>query len=198
MPKVTRCSILQGKFGAPSPKPTDLLFIGPTRPRASLRKCESPVCSKGVSIGLEGHGGAFQTAKLKEYPGDLCKALFNHPFGLDGRARPLNCRSTWRAIYSSIEPSCDFQATARRASYADGSGFQCRCKGNLSLLFAIRFCKLIVGYGEYPLDMPENQKIRNLVWLKRIEGSFLFEGNLWLIWRCSLSSDPLIEMPSGS
>ena len=29
----------------------------------------------GTSIGLERGGGAFQTAKLKEYPGDLCKAL---------------------------------------------------------------------------------------------------------------------------
>eukprot|EP00434_Breviolum_minutum_P013710 symbB.v1.2.012087.t3/scaffold822.1/size350215/14 len=75
MPKVVRCSILQGKFGAPSPKPTSLLFIGPSQPRASLRKCEAPVCSMGTSIGLERGGGAFQTAKLKEYPGDLCKAL---------------------------------------------------------------------------------------------------------------------------
>lgn len=73
MPK--RCSILQGKFGAPSPKPTSLLFIGPSQPRASLRKCEALVCSKGTSIGLERGGSAFQTAKLKEYPGDLCKAL---------------------------------------------------------------------------------------------------------------------------
>ena len=75
MARTTRCCILQGKFGAPSPKPTSLLFVGPRDPRRSLRKFESNKCSTGVSIGLEASGRAFKTAKLKEYPGDLCAGL---------------------------------------------------------------------------------------------------------------------------
>ena len=72
---VTKCTIRQGQYGAPSPKPTTLLFVGPKNPAKSLKHFEAEECSKGVSIGLESGGRVFQTAKLKEYPGPLCAAL---------------------------------------------------------------------------------------------------------------------------
>ena len=75
---MTRCTIYQGRYGAPSPKPTNLLFVGPSDPRRSLRQFEAKECSKGVSIGLEQTAQgrtAFQTSKLKEYPGGLCRAI---------------------------------------------------------------------------------------------------------------------------
>ena len=72
---VTKCTIRQGQYGAPSPKPTTLLFVGPKNPAKSLQAFQAAECSKGVSIGLESGGRVFQTAKLKEYPGPLCAAL---------------------------------------------------------------------------------------------------------------------------
>ncbi len=73
--RVQRCTVLQGRYGAPSPKPTCLLFVGPSTPAASLKRYEAATCAKGISIGLEKDRKTFQTSKLKEYPSGLCEAL---------------------------------------------------------------------------------------------------------------------------
>lgn len=74
-PAIHRCTVLQGRYGAPSPKPTTFLIAGPKDPSATLHGFASSHCSTGVSIGLEADSKKFQTSKLKEYPPQLCKAL---------------------------------------------------------------------------------------------------------------------------
>lgn len=75
LPGVERLRISQGLFGAPTPKPTDLLainlkklpiFLNQWRTRSEL--------PKGQAIGLT-EEGFFRTALLKEYPPALCGAL---------------------------------------------------------------------------------------------------------------------------
>ena len=66
--------MLQGQFGAASPKPTDFVIHGPTDPMAVFNRMASR-CNRGTTIGLTADGRGFRTAKLKEYPGPLCRAL---------------------------------------------------------------------------------------------------------------------------
>lgn len=73
--RVQLCTVQQGRYGAPSPKPTGLLFVGPAAPRTTLEKHASKHCARGTTIGLSNDGKTFQTAKLKEYPQGLCFAL---------------------------------------------------------------------------------------------------------------------------
>ena len=74
-PGVTRRRLAQGLFGAPSPKPTDLLVVNLPDLAMELRKwmtrSELP---KGRAIGLsqEGH---WRTGFLKEYPPAFCGAM---------------------------------------------------------------------------------------------------------------------------
>ena len=69
------CTVQQGRYGAPSPKPTSFLFVGPASPSTTLKKHASKHCAQGTTIGLSSDGKSFQTAKLKEYPQGLCFAL---------------------------------------------------------------------------------------------------------------------------
>ena len=67
--------VLQGQFGAPSPKPTHLLSLNLPELPAALRECA--VCEqppKRSAIGLQ-TDGQWATAKLKEYPPALCFAF---------------------------------------------------------------------------------------------------------------------------
>ena len=74
-PAMHRIRLLQGHYGASSPKPTDLLVVGPANPKRSLVKHATPMCANGTNIGLDETGRHFKTAHLKEYPGLLCRGL---------------------------------------------------------------------------------------------------------------------------
>lgn len=64
--------VLQGYFGADSPKPTTLMLSGVELPDAQHceRSLRSATCAKGSNIGLE--GGKWRTSHLKEYPPAFC------------------------------------------------------------------------------------------------------------------------------
>lgn len=84
-PGVTRRRVAQGLFGAPSPKPTDLMVINlpdlPLELRRWMTRTELP---KGKAIGLNKEG-KWQTGFLKEYPPAFCGALATAiRCGLDG------------------------------------------------------------------------------------------------------------------
>ena len=84
-PGVNRHRLAQGLFGAPSPKPTDLLTINLPRLVQHLHawriRAELPV---GKAIGLN-HEGQWKTGYLKEYPPAMCGALADaFRTGLDG------------------------------------------------------------------------------------------------------------------
>ena len=75
LPGVEVLLVLQGHFGAPSPKPTHLLSLNLPGLPAALRECA--VCEqppKRSAIGLQ-TDGQWATAKLKEYPPALCFAF---------------------------------------------------------------------------------------------------------------------------
>ena len=75
LPGVEVLHVLQGHFGAPSPKPTHLLSLNLPGLPAALRECA--VCEqppKRSAIGLQ-TDGQWATAKLKEYPPALCFAF---------------------------------------------------------------------------------------------------------------------------
>ena len=72
-----RLRVLQGYFGAKSPKPTDLLCINITeKAEEMLLSGRTTPLPKTASIG-KGKDGKWLTTSLKEYPGDLCKVLAN-------------------------------------------------------------------------------------------------------------------------
>ena len=74
-PGVTRRRLAQGLFGAPSPKPTDLLVINLPALALELRKWMTrPELPKGKAIGLD-QDGHWRTGFLKEYPPAFCGAL---------------------------------------------------------------------------------------------------------------------------
>ena len=84
-PGVNRQRLAQGLFGAPSPKPTDLLTINlpclVQHLHAWMIRKELPV---GTAIGLN-HEGQWKTGYLKEYPPAMCGALADAlRSGLDG------------------------------------------------------------------------------------------------------------------
>ena len=64
--------VLQGYFGADSPKPTTLMLSGVEL--AEVQNCEqtmrSATCAKGSNIGLK--DGKWRTGHLKEYPPEFC------------------------------------------------------------------------------------------------------------------------------
>ena len=75
---VKRADILQGWYGAKSPKPTSLLFgAGPLVDIDGILKkmrCDS-VLPKSLVMGYDCQAREFHTASLKNYPGGLCKAI---------------------------------------------------------------------------------------------------------------------------
>lgn len=75
-PAVKRWRFFQGHYGAPSPKPTDILLVHP--PDNYLEILEGfksrQWLPKEVSIGRTAQG-AYKTQRLKEYPVPLCRAL---------------------------------------------------------------------------------------------------------------------------
>ena len=73
-PAATFITVQQGRYGAPSPKPTGLLFVGPKRPNDIMKKFAGR-CTSGTCIGYDVQKKAFRTAQLKEYPPKLCQAL---------------------------------------------------------------------------------------------------------------------------
>ena len=82
LPGVEVLSVMQGLFGAPSPKPTHLLSLNLPGLPAVLNECA--VCEKPPkrsAIGLQ-QDGQWATTKLKEYPPALClafaKCFFTH------------------------------------------------------------------------------------------------------------------------
>ena len=74
-PGVERRRLAQGLFGAPSPKPTDLMVINlpdlPIELRSWMTRSELP---RGRAIGLD-KDGMWQTGYLKEYPPAFCGAM---------------------------------------------------------------------------------------------------------------------------
>ena len=67
--------LLQGHFGAPSSKPTELLSL--RTPTLARRLAASALTSRaplGTSLGLDSQGN-FRTSKLKEYPPSFCHAM---------------------------------------------------------------------------------------------------------------------------
>lgn len=75
-PTVKRWRFYQGHYGAPSPKPTDILLIHPPdNHRQVLESFRSQQwLPKEISIGRTAQGD-FKTQRLKEYPIPLCQAL---------------------------------------------------------------------------------------------------------------------------
>eukprot|EP00438_Fugacium_kawagutii_P034775 Skav236239 [mRNA] locus=scaffold829:211005:216797:+ [translate_table: standard] len=75
LPEVQIVRLQQGFFGAPSPKPTNLLLLNLPKGDVHLwdqRSCLIP--PNAVSIG-KSESGQYRTSPLKEYPPALCKAL---------------------------------------------------------------------------------------------------------------------------
>ena len=82
LPGVEVLQIMQGHFGAPSPKPTQLLSVNLPGLPIALQQCT--VCDqlpRRSAIGLQSDG-QWATSKLKEYPPALCfafaKCFFTH------------------------------------------------------------------------------------------------------------------------
>ena len=75
-PNVQLCKIFSGKYGAPTVKPTSLLFInGPKNAQQILQHHETVrVLPRGGSIGLS-EDGTWRTSRLKAYPEALCTAM---------------------------------------------------------------------------------------------------------------------------
>lgn len=74
-PGIEVLRIMQGHFGAPSPKPTNLLCLNLPSLAAALRQCTvSEQLPRRVAIGLQADG-SWATSRLKEYPPALCLAL---------------------------------------------------------------------------------------------------------------------------
>ena len=74
-PGVTRRRLAQGLFGAPSPKPTDLLVINLPDLALELRQWMTrSALPKGKAIGLSQEGN-WKTGFLKEYPPAFCGAM---------------------------------------------------------------------------------------------------------------------------
>ena len=77
-PWVQCVNIMQGHYGAKSPKPTTLLFaIGRDIDvsRELLERRTSQTLPKALKMGRTGKGEEFATASLKNYPSGLCRAL---------------------------------------------------------------------------------------------------------------------------
>ena len=74
---VQKVELLQGYFGAPSVKPTTFMVVhGPEKAGEVLNKFRSrDHLPKAASIGKDSKG-AYKTARLKEYPSALCKAIW--------------------------------------------------------------------------------------------------------------------------
>ena len=75
---VTRADILQGWYGAKSPKPTSLLFCaGPRLDVTNILKEMRSVQSlpKGLTMGYDAETREYSTAGLKNCPGGLCRAI---------------------------------------------------------------------------------------------------------------------------
>ena len=77
LPGCDRRLYLQGFFGAASVKPTHLMLVhGPENADSIMEKCQScKVLPRGGTIG-KAADGTFHTAKLKEYPGAFCFAIW--------------------------------------------------------------------------------------------------------------------------
>ena len=76
LPGVARHIFLQGLFGAPSAKPTHLLFSHPpANVRSLFKQCQVvDHVPKASSIG-RGQDGQFLTSRLKVYPPQFCRAI---------------------------------------------------------------------------------------------------------------------------
>ena len=75
---VVRADILQGWYGAKSPKPTSLLFtLGPQidAPHILREMRTEQQLPKGLDMGYDTAAREYSTAGLKNYPGGLCKAI---------------------------------------------------------------------------------------------------------------------------
>ena len=75
---VVRADILQGWYGAKSPKPTSLLFtLGPqiNAPHILREMRTEQQLPKGLDMGYDEAAREYSTAGLKNYPGGLCKAI---------------------------------------------------------------------------------------------------------------------------
>lgn len=74
-PGIEVLRIMQGHFGAPSPKPTNLLSMNLPGLATEIRQCTvSEQLHRRSAIGLQADG-TWATTKLKEYPPALCLAL---------------------------------------------------------------------------------------------------------------------------
>ena len=73
-PFCQRLRVLQGCFGAPSVKPTDLLVAHAPQAEHLLRAGKVTEVPVGSSIGKNAQG-VWNTSRLKQYPGALCKTL---------------------------------------------------------------------------------------------------------------------------
>ena len=74
-PRIQIHHILQGKFGGHSPKPTSLMIVSPNHAEMDriLKKFGTSPLPKAIEMGRK--GGEYATAKLKNYPPQLCNAL---------------------------------------------------------------------------------------------------------------------------
>lgn len=115
LPGVARYDVWQGCMGSESAKPTSLLSANMHSLSRHLKQhClwKSPTAE--TSIGLDA-GGEFRTAKLKEYPPALNRALA-HSFADAVRALPVDC---------GVSVPEDFKARCRKlqcATFGDHYG----------------------------------------------------------------------------
>lgn len=120
LPGIEVLRIMQGHFGAPTPKPTNLLSLNLPGLAAALRRCAvSEQLPRRIAIGLQADG-SWATSQLKEYPPALCLAL-------------AQCFFTHATEVPSAEPT------------ADAAMFLERCKGLLIQDFSTHFGRDFAG-----------------------------------------------------
>ena len=113
LPGVSRHLFLQGLYGAPSAKPTHLMFAHAGEDvLAIFRRCQTTtVVPKTMSIGQDAQG-RFLTARLKVYPPQFCRAIalawWNHAekrnvdLGHVDAAGDQAQRETFRSVVQSM------------------------------------------------------------------------------------------------
>lgn len=114
LPDIRRFRFLQGLFGAPSAKPTHLLFVrAPENTESVFFRCHTTTrVPSAVSIG-RGEDGAYLTARLKVYPPAFCTAIaqcwwshmLQRPCCIEPEQPDQQFLDAMRSMHSRLDPT---------------------------------------------------------------------------------------------